>query len=485
MTDSPAKATPANGGTRHLGAARDHCLAPARTVDASPGYSGKYDRLFPDLPPLVGEEPLLLSLGRTGGFCDAVAVDQNGARDDASGPAGWPFFGQFVAHDITADRSSLQEHADPATIHNFRTPRANLECLYGAGPVGSPFLYDRDDPAKLLIGENDGGRPEDVPRNQQGIALIGDPRNDVHLFMSQLHVALLKVHNGLVDRLREDGVAEAELFDEAARAARWHYQWVIVNDFLPTIAGAELMAEIEGKGRRFYRPDSEGEPYIPFEFADAAYRYGHSQIRHSYRVNADAEGLSVFPDLVGFRPVPNPRVVDWSQLFDFPSTAAPQPAKKIDGRLARSLIELPREITGDVAVEEYHSLAVRDLLRGQALGLPSGERVADAMGEQALDPGQVGLAECGWEAETPLWLYVLKESEALTGGEQLGPVGGRIDAEVLLGNIDADPGSYRALERGWRPTLPATQAGRFEVADLLTFAAGGPASGGGHDGQNA
>jgi hypothetical protein len=460
------------GTTRHLAPARDHCLAPSRSIDAPLSYGGKYDRLFPDLPPLGGDDRLLLELGGPGGPCDSVAGD--GVLDDATVAAGWPFFGQFIAHDITADRSSLQEHADPNTVHNFRTPRANLECLYGAGPVGSPFLYDRDDPAKLLVGENDAGRPDDVPRNRQGLALIGDPRNDVHLFMSQLHLALLKVHNGLVERLREDGIAETDLFDEAARAACWHYQWVIVNDFLPTLVGAELMADIDAHGPRFYKPDGDREPFIPFEFADAAYRYGHSQIRHTYRINAEVDGLSVFPDLVGFGPVPSARVIEWSCLFQLPGSPPPRPAKKIDGRLPRSLIELPREITGDVEIEAYHSLAVRDLQRGHALGLPSGQIVAEAMGERPLPREQVGLAACGWNDDTPLWLYVVKEAEALNDGERLGPVGGRIVAEVLIGIIDADPGSYRAVDPGWRPTLPAARPGAFDVGDLLSFAAGTP-----------
>ena len=62
------------------------------------------------------------------------------------GCAGWPFFGQFVAHDITADRSTLRSHVDPSRLRNARSPQLNLECLYGDGPVGHPFLFRRDDP---------------------------------------------------------------------------------------------------------------------------------------------------------------------------------------------------------------------------------------------------------------------------------------------------------------------------------------------------
>jgi Animal haem peroxidase len=452
----------------HPTIARDHCLAPTRTVDAAmEGTSSKYGRLFPRVALFTADEEFLIRLGGSQGPCDGGLFADDG-NDDANVAAGWPLFGQFVAHDITADRSLLLQHAEADQIANFRTPRANLECLYGDGPVGSPFLYDRADPAKLLIGTNDQGAPGDLPRNAQGIALVGDPRNDVHLFVSQLHLAMLKIHNLLVDRLREDGQPEAELFDAARRAATWHYQWIIVNDFLPTVVGPELMNELLSEGPRWYRP--EGPTWIPLEFADAAYRYGHSQIRRSYRLQAGGPELPLFPDLLGFQPVPASRRVDWTQLFAFPGHPAPQPSKKIDGRLARSLIELPMAITGEVEVQAFHSLAVRDLQRGQAYGLPSGEALSGALGIQPLSPDDIGLGALDWAGETPLWYYLLKEAEVRGGGERLGPLGGRIVAEVLLGIIDRDPESYRAVQPDWRPTLPAAQPGSFDMADLLTAA---------------
>jgi hypothetical protein len=451
----------------HPTIARDHCLAPARNADAPMrGVSSKYGRLFPEVAAFTSDEEFLIRLGQREGPCDSP--DAEAVDDDAGVAAGWPLLGQFIAHDITADRSLLLQRADAEHIANFRTPRANLECLYGDGPVGSPFLYDRNDPAKLLIGRNDQDLPADLPRNSQGIAIIGDPRNDVHLFVSQLHLAMLRVHNLLVDRLREDGEPEAELFDAARRATTWHYQWVIVNDFLPTVVGQELTDSVQAKGPRYYEP--EGPAYIPLEFADAAYRYGHSQIRPSYRLQADGPRLPLFPDLLGFRPVPASRRVDWSQLFAFTGRPAPQPSKKIDGRLAHSLIELPTAITGDVEVEAYHSLAVRDLQRGQAYGLPSGEALSRALGIQPLGPDDIGLRDLGWRDETPLWYYLLKEAQIRSGGDRLGPLGGRIVAEVMLGIIDRDPESYRAVQPGWRPTLPATRPGSFEMADLLTAA---------------
>ena len=454
---------------RHPAVVRDYCLAPSRSIDVPvEGAASKYGRMFPSVPAFTADEEFLIHLGRMAGPCDGgLFSEETDQTDDAGVAAGWPLFGQFVAHDITADRSLLLRHADGDHIANFRSPRANLECLYGDGPVGNPFLYDRDDPAKLLIGRNEQGAPGDVPRNAQGIAIIGDPRNDVHLFVSQLHLAMLKVHNLLVDRLREDG--EREPFEPARRAVTWHYQWIIANDLLPRLVGRELMDDLAAEGPRYYAP--EGPSYIPLEFADAAYRYGHSQIRHRYRLQAGGPELPLFPDLIGFQPVPASRRVDWSQLFAFPGGPAPQRSKKIDGRLVRALIELPEAITGEVEVDAYRSLAVRDLQRGQAYGLPSGEALSRALGMEPLTADEIGLRELAWSGETPLWYYLLKEAEVRRDGDLLGPLGGRIVAEVLLGIIDRDPESYRAAQPDWRPTLPAVTPGSFEMADLLTAAA--------------
>ena len=430
--------------------ARDLCLAPDR-IDAPTDGAGRYGRMF-DLPALEGDETLLHRIGSTGGFCDG-----GDGHGDAHGEAGWPFFGQYVAHDLTADRSPLRAHTDLGALRNMRSPRVNLESLYGGGPVGSPYLFRRGDPAKLLEGDGD------VPRNQEGIALVGDPRNDTHAFMSQMQVAFIRAHNRLVDRLRADGVVEPDLFDDARRALTWHYQWVIVNDLLPRLVGDELVRELLRDGPRFYRPDPE--PFVPVEFADAAYRYGHSQVRETYRLQADGPLRRVFPDLVGFGPIGDRRV-DWSLLFDVPGHPPAQRSKPIDGRLARSLIELPEAITGAVEDQAYHSLAARDLERGLGTGLPSGEAVAREIGAQPLSTEEVGLASQGWVGETPLWLYVLREAAAREGGERLGEVGGRIVGEVLIGIISRDPESYLALDPDWAPTLPGHEA-RFGLRDIL------------------
>jgi Animal haem peroxidase len=433
---------------------RTHCLSQSR-IQFSSGAAvgpGRYARMFPELPSFNADEAFLHALGRAGGLCDCGdSTDTPGSLGNVA--AGWPFFGQFVAHDITADRSPLQSHVDPRALRNARAPQLNLECLYGDGPVGHPFLYRRDDPAKFLLGVED----TDVPRNSEGIAIIADPRNDSHMLMAQMHLAMLKAHNVFVDDARGRGVPEAELFRAAACETRWHYQWAVLHEFLPSLVGRRLVDEILTDGPRWFAP--KDDVFIPLEFADAAYRYGHCQIRQRYQLNRTTEPRPIFPDLLGFRAVPRAYAVDWTLFFDAPGRATAQRAKKIDGRLPASLIHLPVAITGEGVIDEFHSLAARDLQRGQGVGLPSGEAVARHLGVSPITRDEVGLEAAGWTSETPLWYYILREADVREDGDRLGPVGGRIVTEVIVTLLDRDPGSVRFAGESWEP--------RSALIDLL------------------
>jgi hypothetical protein len=280
-----------------------------------------------------------------------------------------------------------------------------------------------------------------------------------------MHAAMIRAHNRLVDRMREDGVPEAHLFDEARRELTWLYQYVVLHDYLPEMIGEERTARLLEEGPRHFSP--EGAVAIPLEFADAAYRFGHGQMRDSYQLQPGGPALKLIPDLIGFRPIPPDRVVHWALLLDIPGHSPAQRATAIHGCLPNSLIHLPPDITGTVDDDDLASLAVRDLLRGTATGLPSGESVARHVGALPLAPEEIGLAELGWSGETPLWYYILREAAICENGERLGPVGALIVGEVLLGVIDGDPSSQRSVDRGWLPSLPSRQPGRFTLSDLL------------------
>ena len=352
------------------GVVRDHCLAPER-VDA-PIYGGRYRPLFEDLPPLRVDE-------RRAARARPARRTVRPRRGPPTTPtpsvaAVWPFFGQFIAHDITADRSPLAHRADPARIRNFRVPKANLEGVYGAGPVGSPYLYAQGRPGQapaLAAGS-------DVPRNHEGIALIGDPRNDVHLFTSQMPVAFIELHNGLVDRLRDDGVAEPDVFEEARRAATWHYQHVILREFLPGLIGAELTAELLDE-----RPAAVSRRRGPLHPVRVRRR------RLPLRPRPDPRPL---PGQRALRPVPGVprpdglrpgRARAHGRLGAADRRRGPRagPARQAHRRAAARPAD--RAADPDLRPEpgtDYASLANRDLQRGQAVGLASGEAVARRLG---------------------------------------------------------------------------------------------------------
>jgi hypothetical protein len=279
---------------------------------------GKFGRLFPTLPPFARDtddvRDALLALGEPGGIMDPqdqpppAASDKN--PDNPSLAAGFTFLGQFLDHDLTFDpTSSLERQNDPEAIENFRTPTFELDSLYGSGKAASPHLYMREDRDLLLL---DKGAEFDLPRNSQNTALIGDPRNDENVIVSQLHLAFIKFHNEVVKHVRDANPKPDidDVFAKAQRLVRWHYQWMVLHEFLPLLVGEEIMDEVlakdpawrynkaqagkEGKvdrggkedprdGRIYY--NWRDRPFIPVEFSVAAYRFGHSQIRPGYRLN--------------------------------------------------------------------------------------------------------------------------------------------------------------------------------------------------------
>jgi hypothetical protein len=394
--------------------------------------------------------------------------------DNPKIPSGYTYFGQFVDHDLTFDPvSSLQRDNDPDALVDFRSPRFDLDSVYGSGPVDEPFLYQADHLRLVIDPKNAKGEP-DLQRNAGGVALIGDPRNDENIIVSQLQLTWIRFHNKVAEKVGKDkSVPEAKKFAVAQRLVRWHYQWIVLEDFLPRVAGADPVNKRVKHGKdgvkidtRWFEPKTE--LFMPVEFSVAAYRFGHSMVRPSYDLNQTVTDRPIFipgenvgelDDLRGFRPLPGFWTVDWSFFLDrAPGKAGkPQPSRKIDAHLSPGLFDLPG------FPNKESSLAFRNLKRGEALGLPSGQDVADLVGVKALSGKKLGAPE-----PTPLWFYILKES-GLKGGAHLGPVGGEIVADVLLGLLKEDNHSFVNQNPKWKPTF-GSKAGKFTLADMVKFA---------------
>jgi hypothetical protein len=457
---------------------------------------GRFGTMFKQLPAFAPSDQLLTSLAQTM-VEDQTVPDGNHLNTSPVLFAGFTFIGQFIDHDITLDTTPLNlQLADPDATVNFRTARYDLDSVYRGGPVNDPALYDPADRDKLLLAANVNG-VLDVPRDGNGRAIIGDPRNDENLIIVQFHKAVIQFHNKLVDYLRAQGMRPEWVFEGARRLARWHYQWAVIHDFLPRFVnpapgtvGDELVGptgtvykEVAGKppvlNVRYYKPtNKDGRPFMPVEFAVAAYRFAHSIIRPFYVVNQtslDRGGVPIFgPDggfnLNGGRPIPSDLVLVWNNILRIePGTG--RPPRKIDTNLSLPLTNLPGSAVPPP--DPTKDLAVRNTIRGKRVGLPSGQQVARAMRAPVLSNSTLGLSnDPGWKGEAPLWFYILKEAELPPcNGERLGPVGGRIVAEVLVGLLQRDPNSYLYLDPGWKPAPPiASTTGQFTFADLLKYA---------------
>ena len=491
---------------------------------APAGASFRFGRMFP-LPPrrMTSGEWFELSEGLLRlGLCmnDPVKYckQEPGPPPPLSDiPAGYTYLGQFIAHEITFDNTQGLPNVEPDP-ENIRSPSLDLDSIYGAGPGDeqSRRFYEDEAPARLKVSRT--ARVEDFPlwfefnndlhRDQEGKALTGDPRNDENLAVAQTAVAFIRFHNAVVERLKLSHYDEDDLFECARKHVVRHFQWIILYDYLPRIVDAGVLDCVLKHGPKWFEVGCKEGLFMPLEFSAAAFRLGHSMVRQDYEWNtyhsterADKKPAQLkelfeqtarngFIGKAGHPPVlPSEWVIDWRRFYQFPQyqTGTNYPpaqtgvnmAARIDTLFDMRLDEVPFD--HENLPPEKRAITVRNLLRGFALGLPTGEEVAGCIGETPLRHEEVArgphrgvLSTRAFKGKTPLWYYILKEAE-LNGGSRLGPVGSRIVAETFVGLIKNS--CYSILnEPRWYPKYtrrdPGTASARFEMADLIDFAGG-------------
>jgi len=425
-------------------------------------------------------------------------------------------------------------------LKNLRQPTVNLDSVYGDGPTfdpsnptqagrmydgiklrvgkvaknpdplpdpgnppirGEPIPPERDDLRDLprigvLIGEGV-VKEEDFPEKLRGqtnfknLAFIADARNDENLIIAQFHTAVLRFHNAAVDWVKTNEPkdyrgyerSDSQLFERAQQLTRWHYQWLVVNDFLKTITVAGIADNILLGGPKHYAPRN-GEPYMPLEFSVAAYRFGHTMVRAAYDHNrnfgrpgnvissASFNLLFLFtgngspPFGGGTDVLPFNWIIEWDRFVDKGSLFPDHFARKIDTRLAPPLRNMVNQGNDPSLAPDIKAilkrLARRNLLRGYHLSIPTGQSVAAATGvtplsENELRLGNSGplnqvLEDNGFLQQTPLWYYVLKEAEVRANGNSLGELGSRIVCETIIGQLLNDLESYLKQQGGWDPS---------------------------------
>jgi len=351
-------------------------------------------------------------------------------------------------------------------------------------------------------------------------AVVGDSRNDENLIVAQLHVAFVRFHNAVLAEVRgKPGYPtdDQELFARVRQLVTWHYQWLVVHDYLKTVTQTGVVDKVLLGGNKFFSARN-GDVYMPLEFSAATFRFGHTMVRAFYDYNRNFgrnEGgpgriapFATFAQIFqftgsardengqpapfagfGLPTLPGNWVIEWDRFVDKGAARPDHFARRIDTQLAPPLFDMLNQVDNSQAPLPIDiqallkALAVRNLLRGYSLSLPTGQAVAEALGVPALTEDELhsgntasfnATLDAGdFQLKTPLWYYVLKEAEVKANGNSLGPVGSRIVAETIIGQIREDPGSFLNAQGGpWSPEQGVTNDGEpiVSINDLFRFA---------------
>jgi hypothetical protein len=319
------------------------------------------------VPPLDAPENYLPFSPQTITDLDALGdlmidanLDPEPSASDSTMPPVLTYWGQFLDHELTArtDRESAitnitQPHPPAVSsivesrFRNARSPRFDLDSVYGGSPVGPNITADMVTVIsglrhpkhinKMRVGtaeKNDPGRPglpdgldehRDLPRYGQvqptvrdaalrvaeasmtpenfnkfklsldQRALIGDTRNDENLVVAQFHLSFLRFHNKAIDFLADHKTGWIPDFSSAQTLTRLHYQWLIVEGYLKGVCDLAVVERVlENRASHFFkfraefdarRQNSRIGNALPLEFSVAGYRFGHSMVRALYDFN--------------------------------------------------------------------------------------------------------------------------------------------------------------------------------------------------------
>jgi hypothetical protein len=438
-------------------------------------------------------------------------------------------------------------------LSNFRKGTLQLDSVYGDGPNQTPALQELEkalraaDGIRMRVGMVSDAGPDSVPTSPipvpapllgepraradlprvgtmvaEGViaqsdlpsamqpkdgdqtrwkraAFIADGRNDENLIIAQLHTAVLRFHNAVADWLHSQSGGAS--FARARQLTTFHYQWLVVEHYLPAICDGPTLAKVKAEKAPLYRKflaDGRQAGAMPLEFSVAAFRFGHSMIRGAYdfNVNFNFDGAPAVVGTMqlifaftgrepnqpiggfGFETLPDNWIIDWSRFL---TRTDRQAARPIDTRIAGVLLDLPNE-NGAPMAGLFRQLARRNLRRGYVLNLPTAQGLIAAMAAAGVgapatvltaaqiagesEPLKTAVVAGGFDTATPLWFYILREAEVVHQGGKLGPLGSRIVAETLMGLLLSDPDSY--LNAGWTPAQGAMPSG-VEVNDFRSF----------------
>jgi hypothetical protein len=440
---------------------------------STPG-ANRYCRLLPPSTEPTLSQAYFQALFELG---SAMLDDGTLQGPESSVTVGYTYFGQFLDHDLTKDESSIDDalQLQPEQIRNHQNPRLDLAHLYGQGPFHQEdaILYDRPD-VRLKTGDKTGraGGSFDIPV-AGNVPLVADDRAVENAILRQVTAVFIHLHNCAVEQFRGLQLPEADLFARARLQTVWQFQWLVCDDFLPRLLDLGIYDEVFKR----HRPRFTWNVFsIPVEFSVAAMRFGHSMIRERYALSAgpqnDRNLQDLFAETLRHQALPPDFEIDWRFFFTNAGTTtgnAPSPGalsnRPIDTRITPSLHHLPEPMkrlfnppssaaNALIPAGGLNKLPVRTLFRGAGLRLCSGQQAARALGESvlsereltcdragALTPAGKVLRDKNMTTATPIWYYILRESEVRYNGDRIGPVGSRIVAETIYAALLHDPDS--------------------------------------------
>ncbi|HEX6460537.1 MAG TPA: heme peroxidase family protein [Thermoleophilaceae bacterium] len=450
----------------------------------------------------------------------AMAV---GGGGHGSIPAGFTYLGQFIDHDLTFDKTTVMFGANISATQLLqgRSPALDLDSLYGAGPTDpvSAKFYEADgvhlktgkaEPGSIAVSVNGFDLPRGAGTSAAAKrrAIIPDKRNDENLAVAQIHCAMIRFHNRVVDTL-PSALPPAVKFAQAKELVTKHYQWMIKTDFLPRICAQGVVNDVFNNGRKIFEVGAvpTDVPTMPIEFSVASYRLGHSMVRPAYNWNKNFDFgggtldlLFTFTGLsgdLGLGPrLPDIWIADFRRLYDFSEAGRADltvPANKfnramrIDTLIANPLKHLPSGSFGDPSVgpnDPRANLAFRNLTRAKMVRLATGQQMATFVKSKGVNVTKLTKAQLrdgkngakldsltGQQRDallkdTPLWFYILREAE-LNGGRLKG-VGARIVAETFQRAMEGSEFSI-VRDTAFKPSLGPNNS-TFRMVDLLLFA---------------
>jgi hypothetical protein len=477
----------------------------------------------------IADDDMLDRLGRLGdsllqsfGFAPPPPVPDS--MTDT--PAAFTYLGQFLAHELTVyhPAGSSPKAASVPIIDSA----IDLKTVFLR-----PFDFPRVPPAHVVEVEGlalsktivnsgpmfPGGGLEDVPRLEDGNALLFDRRNDQNLAVSQTHVVVTRFAQSMLQILQEISSG-----DDPHVAVIRYFQSVVLQDYLPRIVDPETYDDVMRNGRVYVAPSggtADLEPfYVPVEFSTAIFRFGHTMVRDDYAPWNTEDPAQTVPsalasDLLGFSfaggSLTDGRLLqswtaDWGHLLGLPGKD-PIKARAIGTKLSKDLFCLPKDLFHRSDLDRpclgtetsNINLARRTLMAGGLLGLPTGQTLAklvqeklDAAGSHCripiLTPDELEIPDnpqataimlegtfgSRFVDQTPLWVYILREAAVCGGGNRLGPLGSRFVAETLSAAVEASGSGMivKGILQPFKadPVFGGRSSDKFDYADLVRLA---------------